>query len=98
MSQSSAKHEEEGMAPAAPTITWREGHDHPTYTIDFHGPARASYEVAHDIILQHVDLLNRVAELEAFVQRFIGVGYKHGDPTVLVDLHDEAERLLHKDA
>ena len=88
------QHQESGMTPDAPTITRHEGDDHPTYTVEFPDPPRASYEVAHDIIEQHVDLLNRVAQLEAFVQRFIDLGYEFGDPTQLIDLHDAAVGLL----
>ena len=36
----------------------------------------------------------RAEELEAFVQRFIDVGYEFGDPTQLIDLHDAAVGLL----
>jgi hypothetical protein len=36
----------------------------------------------------------RVAALEAFAQRFVNVGFEFGDPTQLIDLHDEARALL----
>lgn len=36
----------------------------------------------------------RIEALEAFVQKFIDIGYEFGDPTQLIDLHDEAVRLL----
>ena len=35
----------------------------------------------------------RIEELERFLQRFIDVGYEFGDPTQLIDLHDEAVGL-----
>lgn len=36
----------------------------------------------------------RAEELEAFVQRFTDIGYEFGEPTQLIDLHDEATALL----
>ena len=37
---------------------------------------------------------DRIEALEAFVQRFIDLGYEFGDPTQLIDLHDAAVGLL----
>jgi hypothetical protein len=39
---------------------------------------------------------DRIEALEAFVQRFIDVGFEFDDPTQLIDLHDEAVALLSK--
>jgi len=89
------QHQENGMTPDAPTITRHEGDDHATYTVEFPDPPRASYEVAHDIIEQHVDLLNRVAELEAFLERFTDeAGVWPDDPKVIAEFADEANELL----
>lgn len=56
--------------------------------------AAAAHVLRRAAVPHYLACADRIEALEAFVQRFIDVGYEFFDPTVLLDLHDDAVALL----